>query len=217
MKFNPFQRQFLGLITWGIAFGMIEAAVVIYLRQIYYPEGFQFPVIRADFDAALVEIFREFATLVLMGALAVLLHRKRLNQIAVFMIVFGIWDIFYYVFLKIFLNWPPSFATWDILFLLPCPWVGPVWPPVFVSMALIYSGYGILAADFRGKPLEFSWSDRVQIILAGLVIVVSFLIPGRTVAAGTIPRYYPWYLFGIGFVWGVVVFEKRRRKRLAVN
>lgn len=203
------KKQFTWLIIWGVAFGMIEAAVVIYLRKIYYPDGFDFPIVWADFDVALVEIIREFATLVLMWSLATLLHKRLVNKIATFMIVFGEWDIFYYVFLKLFLGWPASFATWDILFLLPYPWVGPVWPPVLVSVALIYAGYCILDSHFRGQDLTIYRRDWLQILFAGIVIIISFLIPGKSVIDQTVPTHYPWTIFAIGLIWGLAVFQNR--------
>lgn len=211
------RRQMTWLIIWSVAFGMIEAAVVIYLRKIYYPSGFAFPVIIAAFDVALVELIRELATLVLMWSLAALVHRKLINRMAVFMFVFAVWDIFYYVFLKLFLNWPESLATWDILFLLPYPWVGPVWAPVVVSMALIYASVRILGAHFRAQTLALHRQDWLQILAAGVVIIISFLIPGRHVINQTIPQHYPWYILVTGLVWGLTVFHVRLRQQTDVT
>lgn len=207
------RRHFTWLIVWGIAFGMIEAAVVIYLRKIYYPNGFDFPIVWADFDVALVEIVREFATLVLMWSLATLLHKKSVNKLAAFMIVFGVWDIFYYLFLKLFLGWPASFATWDILFLLPYPWVGPVWPPVVVSLSLIWAGYCILGGHFKEQDIVIYRKDWIQILFSGIVIIISFLIPGKSVIDQTVPNHYPWYIFAAGLIWGLVVFQKRLKQQ----
>ncbi len=43
-----FSKNTLKTILWvtffSIAFGMVEAAVVIYMRALYFPEGFQFPI-----------------------------------------------------------------------------------------------------------------------------------------------------------------------------
>ena len=60
--------------------------------------------------------------------------------LAGFMISFGVWDIFYYVFLRLLIGWPESLMTWDLLFLLPVPWVGPVIAPVLVSLSMIVAG-----------------------------------------------------------------------------
>ncbi|MCF7797863.1 MAG: hypothetical protein K9N11_09400 [Lentisphaeria bacterium] len=208
------KRHITWLIFWGVAFGMIEAAVVIYLRQIYYPNGFAFPIIMADFDVAVVELIRELATLVLMWSLAALLYKKIINRIAVFMFVFGVWDIFYYVFLKLFLGWPAGLATWDILFLLPYPWVGPVWAPVLVSIALIYASIRILKAYFDERIITLQRRDWLQILAAGVVIIISFLIPGKHVIDQTIPQHYPWYILVAGLIWGLAVFHNRLNRQV---
>ena len=143
-SFRTLKHTLRWLYVWGIAFGYIEAAIVIYLRKIYYPDGFSFPIVLADTDIAIVEVLREVMTLIIISAVAELTFRSFNKKLAGFMIIFGIWDIFYYIFLKIFLDWPESYLTWDILFLIPLPWVGPVLAPVLVSLSLIYAGIIIL-------------------------------------------------------------------------
>jgi membrane protein implicated in regulation of membrane protease activity len=61
--------------------------------------------------------------------------------------MFAIWDIFYYIFLWLLIGWPESFFTWDILFLLPVTWVGPVLAPVINSLTMIVLAGLILLAD----------------------------------------------------------------------
>ena len=62
-------KTFLIVVVFSIAFGYIEAAVVVYLRQIFYPEGFTFPItLFDDIDTLtrrilLTEIGREAATI----------------------------------------------------------------------------------------------------------------------------------------------------------
>ncbi len=109
------------LTVLGIAFGIIEASVVIYLRELFYPNGFGFPVVLARHKIVLTDIIREMATLLLIGAVALLAGKSRLTKMAVFAFVFAVWDIVYYINLKLMLGWPASFGTWDILFLLPAP------------------------------------------------------------------------------------------------
>ena len=120
-------KQFFWLMAWGVAFAYIEASVVVYLRKIYYPEGFAFPVVIAQNSIIIVEVFRELATLVILWATAALAYTRVQSRLGAFMVLFGIWDIFYYLFLKLVLNWPQGLESWDILFLFPLPWVGPVW------------------------------------------------------------------------------------------
>jgi len=202
-------RRIFWLIIWGVAFGYIEASVVVYLRKIYYPSGFSFPVVLIGPDIAAVELVREVATLVIMWAVAELSYRSFQCRLAVFMFLFGIWDIFYYVFLKAVLNWPAGLADWDILFLVPLPWAGPVWAPVAVSAGMIWAGTLILLRSEQGRPLDLTPRFMLLEVAAGLVIIVSFLIPGQAVIHETVPQHFPWYLFLGGLGTGVWAFGSR--------
>lgn len=200
------KKFFLWLTLWGITFGYIEAAIVIYIREIYYPNGFQFPVILAENHVALVEIIREAMTLIILWMTAQLTRRTFHGKLAVFMFLFGVWDIVYYIVLKIFLGWPDSLATWDILFLLPFPWVGPVWAPVVVSIALISVSILVLTHHEKSGPLSIpNWAWVVEIV-CGIVIIISFLIPGQAVIHETVPTHYPWYLFWSAYLTAITVF-----------
>ena len=39
-----FSHPRTALLLYAVAMGYLEAAVVVYLRAIYYPEGFSFPL-----------------------------------------------------------------------------------------------------------------------------------------------------------------------------
>ena len=166
MKTDPIPsvlRLFLGLFLCGVSFGNIEAAVVIYLRGYYeplhqrlYPEraaGDLLPLIPLeawpDFGVAgcnwqAVELFREAATLVLILGVALMVGRGFHHGLAAFLFVFGLWDLFYYVFLWLLIHWPSSLLTWDILFLLPVPWVAPVLAPSLVALTMVIAGAAVL-------------------------------------------------------------------------
>ena len=112
-------RKFISLTFFGIAMGFVEAAVVVYLREIIYPEGFCFPLKEIPSNLLFVETAREVATIIMLIAIALLAGRTLDEKISYFLYSFGIWDIFYYIWLKVTLNWPPSLLTKDILFLIP--------------------------------------------------------------------------------------------------
>ena len=204
--FAHHHKKILFLTLWGIAFGYIEAAIVIYLRELYYPGGFSFPVVFADDAIAAVEIIREFATLILIWATAALSYPSGRQRFSAFMILFGVWDIFYYIFLKLFLDWPASFFTWDILFLIPTPWVGPVWAPIVVSIGLITAGTIILFFSANQKPLKLTKLFWIIEWMCGLIIIISFLIPGIVVYQNGIPDSYPWFIFWAGYLTGIFFF-----------
>lgn len=194
------------LMVWGVAFGYIEASVVVYLREIYYPEGFTFPVLIIQDHIMLTEVIREAVTLLIIWATVCLSYQKLQSRIAAYVVLFGIWDIFYYIFLKLLLNWPEKFNTWDILFLIPAPWVGPVWAPVLVSIGFIYAGLSILIRNHQNHFLHFDKTFILLEISAALLIVISFIIPGSSVIEQSLPTHFPWYLFLLGFITGISVF-----------
>jgi hypothetical protein len=123
-------HSYLWVGIFGIAFGFLEATVVVYLRQLYYPEGFDFPMIWASLELFRIELIRELSTLTMLLSIGILTGRNAIQRFAWFLYAFAIWDIFYYIALKILIGWPPSLLTWDLLFLIPVAWNGPVLAPV---------------------------------------------------------------------------------------
>ncbi|MDQ3016493.1 MAG: hypothetical protein M3R25_07230 [Bacteroidota bacterium] len=114
------------VIVFAIAMGFMESAIVIYLRELFYPEGFRFPLIPIPHRLAVVEILREAVTVIMLICVGYFAGRNKVQRFAFFGLAFAIWDLFYYIFLYAFLGWPESIFTCDILFLIPVPWVGPV-------------------------------------------------------------------------------------------
>ena len=122
---------------------LVEAAVVVYLRALYYPAGFVMNS-AADFAAIpyailRVELWREASTIVMLAAVGFLAFGEWRARIFTFLFAFSLWDIFYYVFLYIFIGWPQSLTTLDVYFLIPWAWIGPVWFPLvlFTLLAIV--------------------------------------------------------------------------------
>jgi len=132
------------VLIYSIAMALLESSVVVYLRELYYPNGFQFPLNAVSRDLSMVEISREFATLIMLLTIAVLSAETWLKRFAYFLISFAIWDIFYYIFLYIFIKWPMNILEWDILFLIPTVWTGPVISPVILAVLMLVLGGAIL-------------------------------------------------------------------------
>lgn len=217
-------RILAALVLFAVAFGYVEAAVVVYLRAHYDPirrdtfqrtcEGELFPMLQLEhLEAAgsqythmlLVELGRELATLVMLAAAAAAVARNFREWLAGFMIAFGVWDVFYYVFLKLLIDWPDSLMTWDILFLLPMPWVGPVISPVVVAASMIAAGVVVLWRESCGRPIGFRWFHWVAIVGGGLIVIVSFCWGAEDCASG-LPERFNWPLFALGEVVGLVGF-----------
>ena len=144
---GPFFERIIIITLFAVAMGFLESAVVVYLRELYYPEGFSFPLTNLADHILITELFREIATMVMLVTVSMLAARKWNIRFAWFIYMFAIWDIFYYIFLWLLIGWPESLLTWDILFMIPTTWVGPVIAPVINSLTMILLASLILLAD----------------------------------------------------------------------
>lgn len=159
------------ITVFAIAMALFESAVVIYLREIMYPDGFKFPLAPIHPHLVLTELLREASTLVMLTCIGLLAAKTFSQRFAWFVYSFAIWDIFYYVFLWLLLGWPESLMTWDVLFLIPATWTGPVITPLIITVLMILLSLAILIPGAKGtntrlRPIE--WSG----LIAGSVIVV---------------------------------------------
>jgi len=161
---------------FAIAMAFVESAVVVYLRELYYPEGFNFPLVLLPGRIALTEFLREIATLIMLLGIGFLAGRNFRQRFAWFIYSFAIWDIFYYVFLKLILDWPSSWLTWDILFLIPVIWTGPVLAPVLVSLTMIILSSIILYFEQRPEQYVIHRPVIFLVILGSVLIIVSFIL-----------------------------------------
>jgi hypothetical protein len=107
------------------------------------------------------------------------------------------------------LNWPASFLEWDVLFLIPLPWLAPVLAPLLVSLALITAALIMLYFESRELLLRFSRLESALEILAGLLIFLSFFSEVQTIPLQQEPQNYPWWLFASGMILGLAVFIRR--------
>lgn len=206
---NRSQGAFRGtavvVLAFGAAMGYLEAAVVVYLRAALGlgSAGAALTHDPAAFGAyGGVEIARELATLAMIAAVGWLAGRGGVERLAWASVAFGTWDIVYYVGLRVVSGWPPSLDAWDILFLVPVPWVGPVWAPIVVSAALI--GFGLAAAHRlrSGRPFRVGSVRAVAATVGAGLIIVSFLVDGGRVRADQMPAWSGWPLFGTGMLLG---------------
>jgi hypothetical protein len=219
------RRAVLSLTLFGFAFGYVEAAVVVYLRHIYDPVRQQlypakrpselFPLITSEqlkqqgpeYSRLLAtELGREFATLVMLGSAAFAVSMNFRQWLAGFVLAFGVWDLTFYLFLKVILGWPESFLTWDILFLLPLPWVGPVLAPCLVAATMAWAGIVLLRRELGGAPVRIDAVQWAGIVAGGAVLMVSFMWDWRNTKAGHPPNPFNWPLFALGELIGCGAF-----------
>lgn len=168
-------QTLLWLTLFSIAMGFLETSVVVYLRELYYPAGFNFPLVPIQQKIAITELLREAATIIMLAAIALLTGRNKLESFSFFLYAFAIWDLFYYIFLKILLDWPASLLTWDILFLIPIPWLGPVLAPCIVSATFILFNLLVLKAQRVNADVSLHKSEKALLGLGGIIIVISFI------------------------------------------
>lgn len=171
-----YRQRFFWLAVFAVAMGFLEGIVVIYLRELYYPEGFAFPLKLMSPELVKIEWIREIATLVMLVAIGVITGRNGLQRLFYALFAFGLWDIFYYVALKVLIGWPASLLTWDLLFLIPVSWLGPVLAPVLNSVTMIIMALLLIGKQERGNYIKVSISDWVLIFGGALTILYTYLV-----------------------------------------
>jgi hypothetical protein len=234
--------QLIFLAVFSIAMGFLESAVVVYLRDLYYPEGFAFPLKAMLLDKLSIEYLREIATLVMLIALSAVAGKNFPERAAFFLYSFGIWDIFYYVWLKALLDWPSSLLTWDILFLIPVIWVGPVLAPLFCSFTMILIAACLLYFQKKGHTVKIIFPEWLLFLLGAFMIFVSFIwdysgliiqgnfIPHlmslgtdpafRNAISSYVPTHYQWKLFIFGetvILCALVLLYTRMKREMRRN
>src|SRR5881392_2855352 len=196
------------VMAFAIAMAWVEAASVFYIRALVDRiEPYQSdPLPLGAMTGALgqVELWREAATLVMIAALGLLAGRTRRARAGYAALAFGAWDIFYYVFLRLISGWPRTLLDWDILFLLPLPWWGPVLAPV--SIALVMIVWGTLATQSDDDATDSRWARALAAAGIALALAVFMIDSGRAVPDGrdavlqVLPTTFNWPLFWVALL-----------------
>jgi hypothetical protein len=178
----------------------VEAASVYYIRALVDRiEPYQANPLPLHGALGNVELWREAATLVMIAALGVLAGRTWRHRVGYAALAFGVWDIFYYVFLRVMSGWPRTLLDWDILFLLPLPWWGPVLAPVSIAMVMIVWGTLETQSGDGATDARWGWALAcVGIVLALAVFMTDAwraLPDGRAAVLQVLPTAFNWPLF----------------------
>jgi hypothetical protein len=195
------RARVLWVMLFAVAMAAVESAVVVYLRALH-PGDVPLTALLGVIPSRLipVEVAREVATLVMLLTVGILAGRDRWERFLWFSLAFGSWDIFYYVWLWVFIGWPPSLLTWDVLFLIPVFWLGPVLAPLLVSVCLVAGAVWLLGRHDRGAPpglLPIGWALAT---LGVVLVLLSFTLDYRYALAGSDPPSFRWWLFLTGVV-----------------
>ena len=195
------------VVVFAIAMAWVEAASVFYVRALVDRiEPYQAHPLPMNGALGYVESFREAATLVMIAALGTLAGRTWRHRAGYAALAFGAWDIFYYVFLHHISGWPRTLMDWDILFLLPLPWWGPVLAPVSIALVMIL--WGTLATQSRetaaGTSARWAWAlgwAGVALALAMFMIDAWRALPaGRDAVLQVLPTRFNWPVFSVALL-----------------
>ena len=188
------------VVAFAIAMAWVESASVFYIRALVDRiEPYQANPLPINDALGYVELWREAATLVMIATLGALAGRTWRRRAGYAAIAFGVWDIFYYVFLRLMTGWPRTLLDWDILFLLPLPWWGPVLAPVSIALVMIW--WGTLATQSEDGATDARWataSASIGIVLALAVFMIDAwqaLPHGRDAVMQVLPDDFNWKLF----------------------
>ncbi len=193
------------VMAFAIAMAWVEAASVFYIRALVDRiEPYQADPLPMNGALGNVELWREAATLVMIATLGVLAGRTWRRRAGYAALAFGAWDIFYYLFLRLISGWPRTLLDWDILFLLPLPWWGPVLAPVSIALVMIL--WGTLATQSGDGATDARWAWTlacVGIVLALGVFMIDTsraLLDGRDAVLQVLPTTFNWPLFWVALL-----------------
>jgi len=207
------------VVLFAVAMAWMEAATVVYLRMLVgRVNPYQAMPLPPHQMLGNTELVREIATMVMLFADGWLAGRDGRTRLSYSLIAFGVWDILYYVFLALIVGWPKSVLDWDVLFLIPLPWWGPVLAPSIIALLMIVGG--TMVTQF-GQPL---WPRRRAIAIGVIGIVVALVVfmetairalpGGEEALRHALPTRFNWPWFSVACVLmsvtiGDLVWQKR--------
>lgn len=199
MKEDLKKILYLGLFAIGMAY--VEAAVVVYLRELYYADNILslFPLRSFTIADLRIEIFREVATFVMLIFISLLAFTENIKRWAAFFFTWGVWDVFYYVWLKILIGWPVYWTDWDILFLIPVPWLAPFITPVIVAFFFVIGSLLIFLKNVEKLRTGYLFLS----LLGAVLIFLSFIwkvIFAKVDILYVTPGGFPWLLYAAGLI-----------------
>jgi len=196
----------------------LEAAVVVYLRRIYGISDLILQVPPFEPQIARIELGRELATLVMLLSFGWVAGKSIQSRLGFALVAFGVWDIFYYMWLRVFIAWPITLLDPDILFLIPLPWWGPVIAPILVSLLMIIGGTMAVFRNDQGHAIRFRILEAITLLIGILAMLFAFMQDALSIlpaSAGLIsqlkPSQFNWMVFLVGLLLsGFVVWRIMR-------
>jgi hypothetical protein len=161
---------------------------------------------------------RELATLVVVLSADWVAGKSIQSRLGFALVAFGVWDIFYYMWLRVFIAWPITLLDPDILFLIPLPWWGPVIAPILVSLLMIIGGTMAVFRNNQGHAIRFRILEAITLLIGILAMLFAFMQDALSIlpaSAGLIsqlkPSQFNWMVFLVGLLLsGFVVWRIMR-------
>ncbi len=202
-KLSSPRKRWSMVVVFALAMAWMESATVFYLRTLVgRVDPYQPSPLPPHHLLGNIELVREFATLILLFTAGWLAGREFRTRFSYMLIAFGTWDIFYYIFLAIIGPWPRSVMDWDVLFLIPLPWWGPVLAPCIIAALMILGGTLVTqfeAADGPRWPshrtVALNWIGVVLALYVFMEHAIHILPQGEAVLRAALPTHFNWPLF----------------------
>ncbi|HSD85409.1 MAG TPA: hypothetical protein VLG46_16215 [Anaerolineae bacterium] len=220
------RTRWLIVVIFATAMAWLESATVVYLRVLVGRiNPYQADPLPVSVGLGKTELVREAATLIMLLTAGLLAGRTWRSRLAYALITFGVWDIFYYIFLAIISAWPRSLLDWDILFLIPLPWWGPVLAPVLIALLMIVGGTLVVHADQPDRPIWPHWKAWALNLSGVVLALIIFMLPAlQAIANGlesvrqALPHDFYWLPFAVALLlMAVPIVEVGRKIAAAVD
>lgn len=221
---SSFRARFLTVAFYAAAMAWTEAALVVDLRTLIDRiEPYQPNPLPLAGNLARIEVIREAATLAMLAAVGALAGRTWLSRAGFAAAAFGLWDLLYYACLRVQCGWPRGLLDWDLLFLIPLPWWGPVAAPMTIAALMVAGGAlwardGELGAAVRpsGAALLAGAAGAALALYAFMADAIAATAAGLHASRQALPTRFAWPLFALAVALMAVPFaEPLARARLA--
>lgn len=214
------RTRWIVVVAFAVAMAWVEAACVVYIRTLVDRiVPYQSDPLPIDGTLGNVELWREASTLVMIAMVALLAGRTWRRRAGYAALAFGVWDIFYYVFLRLIVGWPKTLFDWDVLFLLPLPWWGPVLAPISIAAVMILWGTLATQSDELEPPARWPWalaSCGAAAALGVFMIDAWHALPnGRDAVLHALPTRFDWPVFWTA--WLLMTLPALRQMSLAAK
>jgi len=200
-------KKFWWVGLFAIAMAYVESTVVVYIRRIYGISDLLLDIPPFDPVIAPIEVGRELGTLIMLLAVGWAVGKSLQSRLSFTFFTFGVWDIFYYIWLWVFIGWPNSLFSPDILFLIPLPWWGPVIAPVLIACLMAAGGILAVISEDKGRKIRFSIFDLATLIAGVLILLYSFMEDALAILPTDVetlaqlrPTFFNWPIYITGLV-----------------